>query len=32
MKTFYTLLFCCLCVQPVFSQQNSLLENIGQWL
>lgn len=26
MKTFYTLLFCCLCVQPVFSQQNSLLE------
>jgi outer membrane protein TolC len=26
MKTFYTLLFCCLCVRPVFSQQNSLLE------
>lgn len=26
MKTFYTLLFYCLCVQPVFSQQNSLLE------
>lgn len=26
MKTFYTLLFCCLYVQPVFSQQNSLLE------
>lgn len=26
MKTFYTLLFCCLCVQPVFSQQNSMLE------
>ena len=26
MKTFYTLLFCCLCVQHLFSQQNSLLE------
>ena len=29
MKTFYTLLLFYLCVQPVFSQQDSLLENIG---